>query len=85
VIGIAQNNLRAQILENVLWDGLHRSSRADWHEGRRFNIAVGGADAGLAGRAGLGLDSEGQSHIEYGTRRKFSRQPDSPRGLFPSC
>ena len=55
VIGIAQNDLRAQVFQNVLRDGFHRPSRAHRHECRGFHGAVRGVDAGLSGQGRLGL------------------------------
>src|SRR6476646_7365377 len=60
MIGIAQNDLRAQILQNVLRNSLHSPSRADRHKSRRFNQAVRGVDAGLSSRADFSLDCEGR-------------------------
>ncbi len=81
MVGIAQNDLRAQFLNqvNVLRNGFHRPSRADGHESRRFHITVSGVDAGLTGRAGLGLDCEGKSHKDlwYRLFLKFRAERDS--------
>src|SRR5258708_2270606 len=73
MIGVTQNNLRAQLFQNVLRDGLHRARGGARHEGRRFDHAVGGQDATKARRAGLGFNSERQWHGEYGTSSVSSR------------
>ena len=73
VIGISQNDLRAQVFQDVLRDRFDSSGRADRHECRRFHAAVRGVNAAQAGRTGLGLNGEGKDHTDYGTGsfRKF--------------
>src|SRR5258708_31932947 len=73
MIGVAQNDLRAQLFQNVLRDGLHRARGAARHEGRRFDHAVNGLDVAEARRAGLGFNCEGQWHEQYGTSSVSSR------------
>ena len=62
MVGIAQDNLGAQLFQDVLRNGFDRPSGAHRHERGRLYRAVGGGDARLAGRAGLELDGEWKSH-----------------------
>ena len=82
VIGIAQNDLRAQTFKDVLRNGLYCPCCSYRHEGRSFYRAVRCMDAGHAGRAGLGLDGERQSHksLWYRLFLKFRAQ----RGIPPA-
>ena len=63
MVGIAQNDLRAQVFQNVLRHGFYGSGSADRHECRRVHIPMSSVNAGLAGRTGMGLDCEGESHM----------------------
>jgi len=51
VIGIAQDNLRTQLFQDVLRHALDGSQRADRHEHWGFNGTVGGDQAAKAGWA----------------------------------
>src|SRR3954470_6524294 len=85
VIGIPQNDLRAEIFrtkifQDVLRDSLDRASRADRHESRGIHRAMRGVDAAKTGRAGLGLDGERKSHksLWYRLFLKFRAQRGIP-------
>src|ERR1051326_926486 len=67
VVGIAQNNLRAEmfrtkIFKDVLWNGFDCPRGSHRHESGCFNRAVGGGDARRAGMASLRLNHEGKGH-----------------------
>src|SRR5262249_39547671 len=82
MIGIAQDDLRAQLLKNVLGNGLHRTRRAARHKGRRLQGAVCSVNAAPARRAGLSLDLEGKAHPDYRTKWK-GLMSESRRGFEP--
>jgi hypothetical protein len=48
VIGIAENDLRAEGLKHILRDGLHCSLRSDRHEYRRFDSLMRQSEAAAA-------------------------------------
>jgi hypothetical protein len=53
MIGIAEQNLDAEVFEYVLGHTFHGRESSDWHEHRGLNLAVRG---GQAPRAGWTLD-----------------------------
>jgi hypothetical protein len=56
MVGIAQNDLRAQRIEVIGMQGLDRSLRAHWHENRRFYHTMRELQAPQAGFGfGIGL------------------------------
>src|SRR5262249_17089431 len=63
MIGIAKNNLRAQLFNDVLRYGFHRARSTNGHEGRGFDIAVSSRDACQPRGPGLGLNREGKGHM----------------------
>ena len=52
VVGVAEDDLRAEQLEFGRVEGLHRALGADRHEDRGFHRAVGQCEAAAAGGAG---------------------------------
>ena len=52
VVGVAENDLRAQRFEHVLGDGLDRSGRADRHEDRGFDGLMGQIEPRAAAAGG---------------------------------
>ncbi len=64
VVGIAEDDLRAEVFEDVLRDGLDGALGADGHEDGGFNDLMGKVDAGTAG-AGRGSreEFEAQGHL----------------------
>ena len=62
VIGVAENDVRAQLFEGVLRNTFHRGYRADRHENRGPDLAVGRQEAPGAGFAARLVDVEGEGH-----------------------
>jgi len=63
VVGVAENNFRANFFKQVLRDTFHRSQRAYRHEDRGFNRPVRGGELAAPGWAGGGLDLESAGHL----------------------
>src|ERR1051325_8297518 len=75
MVGIAKNDLRSQLFNDVLRNGLDRACGAHGHKGRRFDITVRGKDARQARGAGLGLNSEGKDHVNM--LQVFAKTPEN--------
>src|SRR5215468_1055111 len=60
MVGVAENDLRAQLFQHILRNALHRSSSSHRHEDRRLHLAVGGNDPSRACSARLGIRDERQ-------------------------
>src|SRR5579884_778357 len=67
MISIAQNDLRAQILQNILRDGLYGSRRAHRHKSGSLYRTMRSLNARQSGRTGLSLNCERQGHASYVT------------------
>src|ERR1700683_1717857 len=63
VISVAEKNLNAEFLENVLGHGFDRRRGADGHEHRRFDLAVRREQPPSASGAGMSLDLELDGHL----------------------
>jgi hypothetical protein len=62
MIGVAEDDLRAEFFEQVLRDGFHRPDGADRHEDWRFHLPVRKLKASGAGEAVSGVEGEGERH-----------------------
>src|SRR5262249_16200440 len=85
MIGVAQNDLRAQlfgtkILKNILRTSFHRGCRSYRHECRCFDVAMRSRDARQSGWPGVRLNTEGKSHLNMlqNERNKRSPMPAAP-------
>src|SRR5215469_4367442 len=74
MVGIAQNDLRAQLFQDVLRDSLYRSRSAARHKRRSFDRAVRALDAAKARWTGLSLDGEKLGHIDMVHSLKFGAE-----------
>ncbi len=62
VVGVAEQNLHAKFFENVLRNAFDGSQRADRHEDRSFDLAVGSQQASEPGVAGGSVNLELEGH-----------------------
>src|SRR5262249_53538282 len=74
MIGIAQDELRTELFQDVLRHSLDRSRGATGHKRGSFDRAVGSLDAAKARRAGPGLDGEKLGHIDMVHSLKFGAE-----------
>lgn len=58
VIGVAEQNLNAELFEDILGNGFDRCRGADGHKDGSFNFAVGRGQARRAGGSGAGVKFE---------------------------
>jgi hypothetical protein len=76
VIGVAEDDLRAGGGDRIRQHRLHRGGRADRHEGRGLDRAVGGGQASAPRRAVAGQDRK--TEIAHPWFRSGSRRLASP-------
>ena len=62
VVGVAQQNLDTEFLEDVLRNAFDRGERADGHEHRRLDFAMRSGETATAGCTGLCLNLELKRH-----------------------
>ncbi len=62
MISIAEKNLNTEFFESVLRDGLDGSDRADRHEHRRFDFAMGREQTAGSCLVAGGLDAKFDGH-----------------------
>src|SRR5260370_20160843 len=67
MIGVAENELRAQLFQNVLRHGFYCARGAARHEGGGLDLAVRGLHAAEAGPAGVGPGGERGRHRDNGS------------------
>ena len=72
VVGVAEDDLRADLPQLVRVEALHGSLGADGHERGRRDLAVGGAQDPCAGGAVAGLDLESAGRRGAHTREGAS-------------
>src|SRR5579863_5062939 len=64
VIGVAEENLYSQLLENILRNSFDRCECTDGHENRSFDFTVRGEQASGACVPGVSLDLKLERHRE---------------------
>src|SRR5262249_21366340 len=60
MVGVAENDLRAQLFQHILRNALHRSSSSNRHKYRSLHLTVRCDDASRACGTRLGFDDERQ-------------------------
>jgi len=85
MIGIAEDDLRASVLQIARGDGFDRGARADGHEDRRFNRPMSCLQhAGAGGAVAMG-DSESETGIDHVWNKIDDRQPSCKRRRSSRC
>ena len=80
MIGVAQENVGAELLEIAVHDALDGALRADRHEGRRLNVAVRGRHHAAAGAAIRVGDAKARRRVDMRGRTVYNREADHHGG-----
>lgn len=67
MVGIAENDLRTQLFQHILWNCLDRTRSAAWHERRGFYGTMSGVNAAKARWACVSLNCVGNIHLNHVT------------------
>ena len=78
MIGISEENLNAEFLEDILRHALHRRKRADRHEDWGLDFTMGSDQASGAGGAVPGLDLKVERHLLDCSNRRAEVRLEQP-------